>query len=164
MVIGLEDGIPIDHTGAAIAHHPPEGHVFGEFQVANAAPHDMGVTTSDELNNFCIIDQGETGHLSRILPKECTVDIACSKELLVDQCTDIETIGKRDIINILLLSHRLIDVVALRCEASQDVRLGVLCQRNEDLGSFQIYFIDNLWVASIAVIDLDVVRKLLRET
>ena len=57
MVIGLEDGIPIDHTGAAIAHHPPEGHVCGEFQVANAAPHDMGVTTSDELNNFCIIDQ-----------------------------------------------------------------------------------------------------------
>jgi hypothetical protein len=57
MVIGLEDGIPINHTGAAIAHHPPEGHVCGEFQVTNAAPHDMGVTTSDELNNFCIIDQ-----------------------------------------------------------------------------------------------------------
>ena len=78
----------------------------------------MGVTTSDELNNFCIIDQGETGHLSRILTKEGAVDVACSKELLIDQCTDIKTIGKRDIINILLLGYRLIDVVALRRETS----------------------------------------------
>ena len=32
MVIGLEDGIPIDHAGAAIAHHPPEVMFAGSFR------------------------------------------------------------------------------------------------------------------------------------
>lgn len=56
MVIGLEDGIPIDHTGAAIAHHPPEGHICRELQVTDAAPHNMRVTTSDEFYDLSIID------------------------------------------------------------------------------------------------------------
>ena len=56
MVIGFKDGISIDHAGAAIAHHPPEGHICRELQVTDAAPHNMRVTTSDEFYDLSIID------------------------------------------------------------------------------------------------------------
>ena len=67
MIIGLQDRIPIDHTGTAITHHASEGHVCRELEFTYRLSDDTRVTASYELDDLGIADEGEAGHLPRLL-------------------------------------------------------------------------------------------------
>ena len=123
VVVGLEDGIALDHAGLTVAYHTAKGDVGRELELRDASADDLGVASCYELDDLGIVHEREAGDLPRLLPQQDTVDVACRQELLIDERPDIEAVGQRDVVDVLLLGYGLVDLVALGSEAGQDVGL-----------------------------------------
>lgn len=84
-------------------------------------------------NELCNIGIGrrQEADVIDISVEEHLIDIACRGYLLVDNRSDVETLGHTDVVDILNHSHRLSHPHALGRQTGQDVCLGVGCQGHE---------------------------------
>ena len=111
VVVGLEDGITLDHTGLAVTYHPAEGDIGRELELRDPSADDLGVAACHELDDLGIVHEREAGDLPGLLSQQDTIDIACRQELLIDERPDIQTVGQRDVVDVLLLGYGLVDLI-----------------------------------------------------
>ena len=81
------------------------------------------------------------------------VDVAGGDDLLVDDGADVQTLCHAHIVDVLHRRHGLAHTHALGCETSQDVGLGVACERHKRLCVLYSLVDEERNVASVAVDD-----------